>query len=51
MNLPIEIVEQSEQSPRFDILAMFPGVEAHRGFHAQHVSDQAFIFHKFTHNG
>ena len=49
MDLPIEIVEETQQSPGFHIFAKLFGIETHAGLDRKHVTHKAFVFDKFTH--
>ena len=55
VDLPIEIVEQTDQSPLLHLgrkstctFGKLFGIETHGGFHREHVADKSFIFDIFT---
>jgi hypothetical protein len=49
MDLPVEVMDQSQQAPGFRILAELLGVKTHGSFHRKHMADQAFVFYEFLH--
>jgi hypothetical protein len=51
MDLPIEVVQQTGDSPLFHILSIFHSIEAHGGFHRKHVLDEVVVFDIFTDKG
>ncbi len=51
MQLPIEVMQEAEQAPGFNVFVELPGIEAEGGLHAEHVSNEAFVLDVFTDQG